>query len=211
MCGCKDCQGITLLKGDDGNGIVSITYNGEGTFTYLYTDGSTYTSPDISGTDGTNGTNGATGATGATGPQGPAGICPCEQVFYTTERLGINSVATSPALSTIVGTSYTVPVGTATALYKLTYSAYITYGIDSEFTGGLLIYNAYKNGVLVDSQAGRTHSFYSTFLQNMIFSTSFLLSDISLAAGDILDLKGSSNDSSKIYLGNGCLTLDKIS
>ena len=211
MCGCKDCQGITLLKGDDGKGIVSITYNGGGTFTYLYTDGSTYTSPDISGTDGTNGANGATGPTGPTGPQGPAGICPCEQVYYTTERLGIDSVATSPALASIVGTSYTVPGGTAAALYKLTYSAYITYAIDSEFTGGLLIYNAYKNGVLVDAQAGRTHSFYSTFLQSMVFSTSFLLSDISLAAGDILDLKGSSNDSSKIYLGNGCLTLDKIS
>ena len=211
MCGCKDCQGITLLKGNDGKGIVSITYNGEGTFTYLYTDGSTYTSPDISGTDGTNGTNGAPGPTGPTGPQGPAGICPCEQVYHSTERLGIDSVVISPGLSTILGTSYTVPVGTPTGLYRLNYSAYITYTIEEGFTGGLLTYNAYKNGVLVDAQANRVHSFYSTFLQSMVFSTSFLLSDISLAAGDILDLKGSSSNPTKIYLGNGCLTLDKIS
>ena len=64
---------------------------------------------------------------------------------------------------------------------------------------------------MIDAQAARTHSFYSTFVQSMVFSTSFLLSDISLSAGDVLDLKGSSSNPTKIYLGNGCLTLEKIS
>jgi hypothetical protein len=211
MCGCKDCQGITLLKGNDGKGIVSVTSNGNGTFTYLYTDGTTYITPNLTGPNGTNGTNGTNGATGATGPQGPAGVCPCEQVYHTTERLGIDSLVISPGLSTILGTSYTVPVGTPTGLYRLNYSAYITYAIDAGFTGGLLTYNAYNDGVLIDAQANRVHSFYSTFVQSMVFSTSFLLSDISLSAGDVLDLKGSSSNPTKIYLGNGCLTLEKIS
>ena len=211
MCGCKDCQGITLLSGNDGKGIVSVTSNGNGTFTYLYTDGTTYITPDLSGADGTNGTNGATGATGATGPQGPAGVCPCEQVFYTTERLGIGSVATSPLLSTITGTSYTVPVGTPTALYRLSYSAQITYQIESAFTGGLISYNIFNNGVILDAQVNRVSSFYSTFLQNMVFNTSVLLSDISLSAGDTIDIKGSSTNSDKIYLGFGIFILDKIS
>lgn len=67
MCQCKDCKGITLLKGADGRGIVSVTDNGDGTLTILYTDGTTYVTPDFTGPTG------ATGDTGATGPQGPAG------------------------------------------------------------------------------------------------------------------------------------------
>ena len=169
MCGCKDCQGITLLSG-------------------------------------TNGTN------GATGPQGPAGVCPCEQVFYTTERLGAGIIG--PTTSSITGTSYTVPVGTATALYRISYSVQITFSITSTFTGGYLVYNAYKNGVIVDSDAGRTFVFSSTFLQNFMFPTSFLLSNVSLSAGDTIDLKGSTSGTTlptDIYLGNGVFILEKIS
>lgn len=212
MCGCKDCQGITLLSGTDGRGIVSVTSNGDGTFTYLYTDGTTYITPDLSGADGTNGTNGATGATGATGPQGPAGVCPCEQIFYTAERLGAGIVG--PTTASITGTSYTVPVGTATALYRISYSAQITFTITSTFTGGILVYNAYKNGVIVDPNAGRTSSFYSTFLQSFVYNTSFILSNISLSAGDTIDLKGSTSGATlttDIFLGNGVFILEKIS
>lgn len=202
MCGCKDCQGITLLSGNDGKGIVSVTSNGDGTFTYLYTDGTTYVTPNL---------NGATGATGATGPQGPAGICPCEQVFYTTERLGMDSVATLPALASITGTSYTVPVGTTTALYKLTYSASIQYNIDDIFTGGVLNYIAYKNGVIIDSSTDKTSLFSSTMAGNYIFNTSMIVSDISLAAGDTLELKGGSTNPLKIHLSAASFILEKIS
>jgi hypothetical protein len=41
---CKDCKGITLLKGENGVGIVSITDNNDGTFTILLSNGTTYTS-----------------------------------------------------------------------------------------------------------------------------------------------------------------------
>jgi hypothetical protein len=61
MCTCKDCKGITLLKGTNGVGIVSITDNENGTFTILMSDGSTFLSPNYTG---------PTGATGATGVSG---------------------------------------------------------------------------------------------------------------------------------------------
>jgi hypothetical protein len=61
MCKCKDCKGLTLLKGSDGRGIVSITNNEDGTFTFLYTDGTTYISPDLTGPQGDPGTDGNDG------------------------------------------------------------------------------------------------------------------------------------------------------
>lgn len=62
MCTCNDCKGITLLKGKDGVGIIQTVNNGNGTYTFTYSDGSTFTTSNL------------TGATGATGPQGPQGI-----------------------------------------------------------------------------------------------------------------------------------------
>ena len=56
MCKCKDCKSITLLRGTDGVGIVSITGNEDGTFTILLSNGTTFTTQDL------------------TGPQGPQGI-----------------------------------------------------------------------------------------------------------------------------------------
>lgn len=211
MCGCKDCQGITLLSGNDGKGIVSVTSNGNGTFTYLYTDGTTYITPNLNGTNGTNGTNGATGATGATGPQGPAGVCTCVQVHYTTERLGPETIGTLPTLTSITGTSYTVPGGTATALYKLTYSAQIVFALTALVTGGSLNYKAYKNGVVIDSDTDKTATFYSTMVGNYIFGTSILLSNISLTAGDVIELKGGSINPVNIYLSAASFILEKIS
>lgn len=52
MCNCKDCKGITLLKGSDGVGIVSITDNGNGTFTILLSNGNTFVSPNYQGDPG---------------------------------------------------------------------------------------------------------------------------------------------------------------
>ena len=70
MCGCKDCQGITLLKGTDGVGIVSITAQEDGTFVFLYSDGTTYTSPDLTGPQGIQGIPGPAGANGTNGTNG---------------------------------------------------------------------------------------------------------------------------------------------
>jgi hypothetical protein len=68
-----------------GNGITGVTDNGNGTLTFTYLDGSSYTTGVLSGLTGPQGPAGATGPqgpagtpgvpgpTGATGPQGPAG------------------------------------------------------------------------------------------------------------------------------------------
>jgi len=70
MCQCKDCKGITLLKGADGRGITSITDNGDGTLTILYTDGTTYVTPDFTGPQGIQGLPGANGTNGINGTNG---------------------------------------------------------------------------------------------------------------------------------------------
>ncbi|MGB5171121.1 MAG: hypothetical protein WBN69_06790, partial [Eudoraea sp.] len=54
-------NGTDGTDGADGNGIASTTDNGDGTFTLNFTDGSSFTTIDL------------TGATGATGPKGDPG------------------------------------------------------------------------------------------------------------------------------------------
>lgn len=54
----NNCSGVTVFKGTDGVGISNIVDNGDGTFTFYYTDGNTFTTSDL---------------TGPAGPTGPAG------------------------------------------------------------------------------------------------------------------------------------------
>ena len=54
----NNCGGVTVFKGETGVGIVSTVDNNDGTFTITYTDGTTFTTSDL------------TGPTGATGPAG---------------------------------------------------------------------------------------------------------------------------------------------
>lgn len=61
---CENCGGLTLLQGTNGIGIVSITDNGDGTLTILYTDGNIYVTPDFTGPTGAAGNNGAGAYTG---------------------------------------------------------------------------------------------------------------------------------------------------
>ena len=56
--------------GSDGNGIASTTDNGDGTFTFTYDDGSTFTTSDLTGSQGPAGPS---GSQGPPGPQGPPG------------------------------------------------------------------------------------------------------------------------------------------
>ncbi len=56
---CKNCSDVTLLSGNDGNGIQTVIDNGDGTFTFFFTDGSTFTTPNFNGTPGTPGAPGA--------------------------------------------------------------------------------------------------------------------------------------------------------
>jgi|21_taG_2_1085346.scaffolds.fasta_scaffold85509_2 hypothetical protein len=115
--GCKSCSDVTLLNGTDGNGIQTIVDNGNGTFTIFMTNGTTFTSANLTGpaatvTAGTatglapgaaptvanGGTTSAAvfnfgipaGATGATGPQG-LGIL-TQRTTSTTSDLGLAAV-----------------------------------------------------------------------------------------------------------------------
>lgn len=63
--GIQGLQGPAGTNGTNGVGITSTVNNGDGTFTFTYNDGSTFTTSNLTG---------ATGATGATGPQGPIGL-----------------------------------------------------------------------------------------------------------------------------------------
>lgn len=71
MCNCKDCKGITLLKG---TGIETITNNGDGTFTILLTNGETYTTDDFTGPQGPQGIQGPAGTNGTNGTNGTDGV-----------------------------------------------------------------------------------------------------------------------------------------
>jgi hypothetical protein len=57
---CKtQCGGVTVFKGEtgaDGVGVTSTVDNGDGTFTITYTDGTTFTSSDLTGPQGPPGT-----------------------------------------------------------------------------------------------------------------------------------------------------------
>jgi hypothetical protein len=56
-----------------GNGIASVSDNGNGSLTFIYTDGSTYTTPILAGLQGPQGIQGATGAQGPAGQNGTNG------------------------------------------------------------------------------------------------------------------------------------------
>jgi len=49
---CKSCSDVTLLSGSDGNGVQTVVDNGNGTFTFFFTDGSTFTTPNFTGPTG---------------------------------------------------------------------------------------------------------------------------------------------------------------
>lgn len=72
MCSNNCCE-ITLLKGKDGRGIVATINNGNGTYTFTYSDGTTFTTGNLTGPIGPQGIQGIQGIQGPIGPQGPAG------------------------------------------------------------------------------------------------------------------------------------------
>ena len=67
-------QGVQGPTGQNGNGIVSSTDNGDGTFTLTYTDGSSFTTSNLTGPQGIQGLQGATGQQGIQGNAGAQGL-----------------------------------------------------------------------------------------------------------------------------------------
>jgi len=66
--------GTPGAAGVNGVGIVSTIDNGNGTFTINYSDGSFFTTIDLTGPQGLQGAQGLQGPTGPTGPQGSQGL-----------------------------------------------------------------------------------------------------------------------------------------
>ena len=60
--------------GDDGVGVTSTVNNGNGTFTINYSDGTSFTTSDLTGPKGDTGAAGENGKDGAAGPKGDDGV-----------------------------------------------------------------------------------------------------------------------------------------
>ncbi|MET6992096.1 collagen-like protein, partial [Sediminicola arcticus] len=82
------CKGGSSTTG--GVGIQSTVDNGNGTFTFNYTDGTNFTTPNLKGAKGDTGTQGATGAKGETGAKGDTGAQGIQGVTGTKGLDGIN-------------------------------------------------------------------------------------------------------------------------
>jgi hypothetical protein len=63
----------SFYSGNAGNGMTGVSDNGNGTLTFTYANGSTYTTPTLSGIQGPTGATGPQGPAGAQGIQGPQG------------------------------------------------------------------------------------------------------------------------------------------
>lgn len=133
MCTCNDCKGITLLAGKDGVGIVNTVDNGDGTLTIIYSDGSTFTTSDLTGPQGPQGIQGIQGPVGPAGPAGPIGpVGPQgpEGVAPTGSVIAWSGPLTSPA--SVIPTGWflcngtEVPIATYPALYAVIGNTYGT-------------------------------------------------------------------------------------
>lgn len=122
MCTCNDCKGLTLLQGKDGVGIAQIINNGDGTYTFILTDGNSFTTSDLTGPQG------AQGLQGDPGPQGDPGT-------NGTDGVGIDNIAwTSNSGGEPQGTQGTTDTYTITLTDASTYTFVVTNGADG--TGG---------------------------------------------------------------------------
>jgi hypothetical protein len=194
MCDCANCDGITLFEGTDGNGIINTSYNSDtGVLTIYYTDGTSYSTTSL---------------IGATGPAGPAGVCDCVLVKYQEERLGTNTSGTSPTFTTLTNMTYTVPSGEA-GTYELLFVS------DAEFNfvssgSSTIILNVYKNGSMISANGQKRVSMTGVGEQFYIIPVSVLLSNVTLAVGDIIDIRSTSTSPTTAYLNYGVMKINKI-
>ena len=181
MCNCKDCKGITLLSGNDGKGIVSVTYNEEThQFTVVYTDGTTYTSGSI-GCD-----------------------CPSNS-FYSEKVLGPDSVGLIDAPIIIDGTTFTA---TQAGTYRIFYSAQVHF---EDFPGALpgqLLIKPLINGNPYTIIRESYVSFVEA--GGVLREGTSLNLQLALNAGDVFALQGSSTEPSVHFLKNATLIIDKL-
>lgn len=200
MCNCKDCKEVTLLSGTDGRGIVSITNNGDGTFTYLFTDGTIYVSPDLQG---------PTGAEGPQGPQGDPGTNGTALIEYITDLIGPDTSGTVPTYEPLTPFTYSVPMGTPTALYDITFTASIIMGFETGETIHKAYATIYKNFVSFDFAFVKGVTATTTSLQPVAFNLT-TTGIISLDEGDRIDIYSSTSKPSGVYLSGGIFKVYKV-
>jgi hypothetical protein len=97
LMGPQGSTGLTGLTGPQGVGVVSTVDNGNGTFTINYSDGSSFTSGNLTGPQGPIGLTGPVGPQGPiglTGPQGPIGLTGPQGSTGLTGPQGVGVVST---------------------------------------------------------------------------------------------------------------------
>ncbi len=92
LTGLTGTNGSTGLTVATGNGIVSTTNNFDGTYTFTYTDNSTFTTSDLTGLAGTNGTNGTNGIDGVNGVDGQDSLDGAIGIAGTNGTNGTNGI-----------------------------------------------------------------------------------------------------------------------
>jgi hypothetical protein len=149
------------------------------------------------GPKGERGERGPQGLAGPPGQNGEDGQCPCEQVHYHQTRGEV--IPGEGGL--IAGTSYTVPVG-GDGLYRFEYSAHAAFAN----TGGAISTFIRKNGVIY-VEPNRLANF-SGGIADFPFHT--MKSNISLSAGDTIDMIMTSTDLPNAKLLQAVTIINKI-
>lgn len=129
---------------------------------------------------------------------------PCcqEIVAYTIERLGATSLPTFPTISAITGTSYTVPAG-AGGTYELVYTGETVFDAT---VGNYALYSVYINNVEYNIATARKTAIDGD--GNIPFN--ILISNLTLAEGDVIDVRGTCFLQAASYAQNAIFKLTKL-
>ena len=141
--GLQGPAGIDGINGANGIGIASTTDNGNGTFTFNYTDGSSFTTSNLTGPTGltgpagSQGLQGAAGADGAQGPQGIQGVTGNDGAIGATGPAG----ADGQGGVTTAGTGINVTgAGTVASPYVVSTTSPCGLAIGQTYQGGIIFY-----------------------------------------------------------------------
>lgn len=187
-------QGPAGPPGTNGVGIVSTVDNGDGTFTFNYSNGTSFTTSDLTG---------PAGAPGPQGPQGPSGIIQRYHVYGTAGRLGV----TSSTATIQPGMSQTFTLSApATVMIWATIGARTTVTTSGSYaTVDMIIY---VNGNFLPNGGWNRFNVVNPTNANS-FNTCAINTMISLPAGthtiDLRTLRGLSSNSPVDIGGNSSL------
>ena len=147
--GIQGPAGIDGINGANGNGILSTTDNGNGTFTFNYTDGSSFTTSNLTGPTGltgpagSQGLQGAAGADGAQGPQGIQGVTGNDGAIGAPGPQGAPGPAGADGQGgvTTAGTGINVTGnGTVASPYVVSTTSPCGLAIGQTYQGGIIFY-----------------------------------------------------------------------